>query len=92
MAVIIHPIIPILIKRYPDKRKAIINLYNNSTTFQTVCEDYQKCGEALKHWLESTSDEALRRVPEYEELMQSLEAEITYYLNKTTQKKTVSDG
>jgi len=73
-------------KHFPHHRPLIQSLVRSSPVFRETCMDYHKCGEALQHWLESDSDQAVMRVTEYEELLQSLELEILYYLKKPDRK------
>jgi hypothetical protein len=70
-----------VLKRFPDSKDAVIRLFNESETFQTVCEDYRKCAEALRHWNQTASEEAPARREEYATLLQDLEAEILQSLN-----------
>jgi len=51
-------------------------LYTGSQSFQTLCDDYQKCTEAVEYWRRSGQAQALERSREYEELKQGLEEEI----------------
>ena len=70
-----------VVKRFPDRTDAVKRLFKKSETFQTVCEDYRKCAEALRHWKESASEEAPARREEYATLLQDLEAEILQTLD-----------
>lgn len=70
-----------VVKRFPDRTDAVKRLFKKSETFQTVCEDYRKCAEALRHWNESVSEEAPARREEYATLLQDLEAEILQSLD-----------
>ena len=65
-----------VIRRFSDHRKAAKRLFMKSEPFQTMCEDFQRCSEALEHWEQSTSEEAPVRRKEYSMLLRDLEREI----------------
>ena len=72
-----------VVRRFPDRGDTVKRLFRESETFQSVCEDYRRCAAALRHWNESTSDEAPVRREEYAGLLQDLEAEILQNLNES---------
>lgn len=63
-------------QRFPSEKDELRRMYTSSESFQTLCDDYQKCTEALVYWRQSGQDQALEREREYKELKQSLEEEI----------------
>ena len=65
-----------VIRRFPDLKKAAKRLFMESEPFRTMCEDFQRCSEALRHWEQSTSEEAPVRRKEYSLLLRDLEREI----------------
>jgi|APSaa5957512622_1039677.scaffolds.fasta_scaffold43243_2 hypothetical protein len=65
-----------VIRRFPDLKKAAKRLFMESEPFRTMCEDFQRCSEALRHWEQSTSEEAPVRRKEYALLRRDLEREI----------------
>jgi hypothetical protein len=65
-----------VIRRFPDLKKAAKRLFMKSGPFRTMCEDFQRCSEALRHWEQSTSEEAPVRKKEYTLLLRDLELEI----------------
>ena len=69
-------------KRFPDRKETVIRLFNKSENFQSICEDYRRCAEALRHWNESASEEACARREEYAALLQDLETEILQSLDE----------
>jgi len=71
-----------VMERFPDRKDAVKRLFRESEAFQTVCEDYRKCAEALRYWNESASEEAPARREEYAALLKDLEAEILQGLNE----------
>ena len=72
----IHPGLFLIMQRFPSQRDRLRRLYLSSPSFQTICDDYQKCTEALEHWMRSGHDNASERSREYQELKQSLESEV----------------
>ena len=80
---VIHPSIFEIIKRFPEQRENILGLYGNSYSFRTMCEDIQKCKDAYQHWSQSESIDAKKRSEEYRELLQSLELEISQYIERS---------
>ena len=72
-----------VVKRFPSRKDTVKQLFKENETFQSVCEDYRRCAEALHHWNQSASDEAPVRREEYAALLQDLEAEILQNLNES---------
>ena len=65
-----------VLKRFPEHKDAVKLLFRESESFQTMCEDYRKCAEALQYWNQSYSEEASLLRDEYSTLLQGLDAEI----------------
>jgi hypothetical protein len=82
MTVIQNSVFQIL-EIFPDCSNAIKRLYKTNRKFQSVCEDYRVCAEALQHWNHSNKKEALVRRQEYEQLLQELVDEIRLFMNKS---------
>ena len=82
MAVIKSSLIHVL-KRLPEHKDAIRQLFRKNENFQTICDDYRQCAEALDRWNGSTSEVAPARRNEYAELLQDLESEILQTLNES---------
>jgi hypothetical protein len=55
-------------------------MYIRDKTFKSVCEDYQKCVEAVEYWKRSPFEKAPQREDEYAILLIELEEEICDYL------------
>ena len=68
--------LPIVLAKFPDHQEKIKRLFKRNETFQTLCEDYRQCFEALKYWNESPSEDAAARRNEYEALLRDLGEEI----------------
>ena len=71
-----------VLEKFPDRAGEIKRLYKTSQDFQTVCEDYRQCAEALHHWNQSDENAASIRRQEYAQLFQELMDEICLYLNE----------
>ena len=83
---VIHPSIFQVMKRFPDRRPEIVRCFNDSESFQVLCEDYKQCSQALQFWSRADSAKSMQRKAEYEELFRSLEFEILQYLLPDRQK------
>ncbi len=70
-----------VLEKFPDRGGDIKRLYKKNQAFQTICEDYRQCVEALHHWNQSNEKEASSRRREYEQLLQELVDEILLCLN-----------
>jgi hypothetical protein len=57
-------------------------MYRTSETFQCICQNYQKCSEALSHWTKSKHADAPERQREYTALLKELELEIIQSLEE----------
>jgi hypothetical protein len=65
-----------ILERLPEKRHAIELLMEKDPEFVALCEDYDACVYALRHWGRSKSPESETRVNEYRILVEELEEEI----------------
>jgi hypothetical protein len=72
-------LLPVL-KRFPEERAALRRLFRDSTSFQSLCEDYRDCLAALQYWEQSTSGEAPTSARAYAELLGELEQEVRQFL------------
>ena len=68
--------LPIVLAKFPEHQEKIKRLFKRNETFQTLCEDYRRCSEALKYWNNFASEEAPARREEYRSLLRDLEDEI----------------
>jgi hypothetical protein len=73
---VVPPGLFIVMKQFPDHKEAVKRLFAESENFQSVCEDYRICSEALRYWNQSASEEATARREEYAGILQDLEGEI----------------
>ena len=72
-----------VLKRFPEHKDVIHQHFRKNENFQTICDDYRQCAEALDHWNDYTSEEAPARRDEYADLLQDLESEILKTLNES---------
>ena len=77
----------IVLSRFPDHEETIKRLFKRNETFQTLCDDYRKCLEALKYWNQAGSEEAPARMEEYQTLLRDLAEEILQSLNESERVK-----
>jgi len=73
---VIHPGLFLILRRFPDHKDALRQMYHASESFQSICYNYQKCSEAVRYWTKSKQPEAPDRHREYGDLLQELELEI----------------
>jgi hypothetical protein len=81
---VIQPSLFSLFERFPNRKETVKTLFKNSESFQTLCEDYLKCAEALRHWSQSLDEDAPLRRREYEALLRELEEEILHNIDEST--------
>jgi hypothetical protein len=68
------PSIDVLVKQFPRHEFAMRRLYVRDPEFRTICDDYGAVRRALEHW-QATDRTAPRRVAEYRQMLEELEAE-----------------
>ena len=73
---VIHPGLFLLLRRLPNHKETLRQMYHSSESFQSICHNYQKCSEALDYWAKSSRSEAPDRHREYKMLLEELELEI----------------
>ena len=66
----------LIMQRFPHHRDILRDMYKQNHDFKVLCEDYQKCSQALNFWLKSERNEAVTRCREYSHLLQDLELEV----------------
>ena len=79
---VVQTSLSIVLSSFPDHQDKIKSLFREDETFRSLCEDYRKCFQALKHWNQSASEEALVRREEYGNLLQDLSEEILQSLKE----------
>jgi len=75
-----------LFERFPKRKETIKALFKNNESFRTLCEDYHRCADTLHYWNQTTDEDALARIREYETLLQELEEEILQNVNESIQR------
>ena len=70
----------LIMDRFPEEGKALRRLFQESLSFQSLCNDYQECLADLQNWQQSTSEEAPAWRDEYGHLLLELEQEVRQYL------------
>ena len=72
-----------VLDQFPDHKQAFLHLFKEHEDFQSLCEDYRQCNQALQHWNRSEAKDAPARRQEYAGLLRELAAEILQYLNES---------
>ena len=70
-----------VLEKFPEQCEDIKRLFKESLEFQTMCNDYCQCAEALQYWKQSDDKHAPARKQEYAVLLQDLVDEIRMCLN-----------
>ncbi len=78
---VIHSGLFLIMKRFPDRKDALLQMYRISESFHSICANYQECFEALRYWAESEHETAPERHREYESLLHELEQDILQSLD-----------
>ena len=63
-------------ERLHNSRHIVENLCKEDDTFRSIYEDYLKCLDVQRYWLQSDSDDAAVLSMEYAELVTELENEL----------------
>ena len=71
-----------VMEKFPDRRDLVKRLFSASANFQTLCEDFRQCSEALRYWIQSMETDAPARRLEYKALQRELAGEIVRFLNE----------
>jgi len=70
----------LIMERFPEEGQALRRLFQDSLSFQSLCNDYRECLAALQDWQQSTSGDAPTWRDEYAHLLLELEQEVRQYL------------
>ena len=70
----------LIMDRFPEERQALRRLFQESLSFQSLCNDYRECLAAQQDWQQSTAEEAPAWRDEYAHLLLELEQEVRQYL------------
>ena len=75
------PGLSLIMERFPEERQALRRLFQESLSFQSLCNDYWECRAALQTWQQSTSEEAPAWSDEYAHVLLEREQEVRQYLD-----------
>jgi hypothetical protein len=70
----------LLMKIFPEEGQSLCRLFQESLSFQSLCNDYRECFVELQNWQQSSSEEAPAWRDEYAHLLLELEQEVRQYL------------
>jgi hypothetical protein len=71
-----------VLEKFPEATARIRELFQQSPSFQSLCEDYRDCLTAWQYWRQAASEEAQTLCQSYAELLQELEQEVRQYLDE----------
>jgi hypothetical protein len=71
-----------VLEKFPEAAARIRDLFQQSSSFQSLCEDYRDCLAAWWYWRQASSEEAPALYQSYAELLQELEQEVRQYLEQ----------
>jgi len=71
-----------ILEKFPETAARIRELFYQSPSFQSLCEDYRDCLAAWHYWRQAASEEAPALHQSYAELLQELEQEVRQYLEE----------
>ena len=71
-----------VLEKFPEAAARIRDLFQQSSSFQYLCEDYRDCLAAWWYWRQATSEEGPALCQSYAELLQELEQEVRQYLEQ----------
>ena len=71
-----------VLEKFPEAAARIRELFQQSPSFQSLCEDYRDCLAAWHYWRQAASEEAPALCQSYAELLQELSQEVRQYLEQ----------
>jgi hypothetical protein len=71
-----------VMEKFPQTASRLQELFQQSPSFQSLCEDYRDCLAAWQYWRQAASESAPALCQSYAELLQELEQEVRQYLEK----------
>jgi hypothetical protein len=71
-----------VLEEFPEAVARIRELFQQSPSFQSLCEDYRDCVAAWQYWRQAASEDAPALCQSYAELLQELEQEVQQYLEE----------
>lgn len=79
---VIQPGLFLIMKRFPERKDVLRDMYLQNDAFKTLCDDYSKCKSAIDHWTRCGDELAHDRYREYVDLMRDLESELLQRLGE----------
>lgn len=70
----------LVLEPFPEDSGILQRLFQESSSFQSLCEDYRDCLAALRNWQTVASGEALAMRGAYKDLQLELEQQVRQYL------------
>jgi len=71
-----------VLENFPEAAARIRELFQQSASFKSLCEDYRDCLAAWQYWQQASSEDAPALGQSYAELLQELEQEVREYLEQ----------
>ena len=71
-------IIETLMEKFPDQAYLIVELFEESDSFRSLCEDYMECRQVIERLKYATTMVEQGYLQEYNILFEELEEEITH--------------
>jgi hypothetical protein len=71
-----------VLEKFPETAVRIRELFQQSPSFQSLCEDYRDCLVAWQYWRQTASEEAPALCQSYAELLQELGQEVRQCLEQ----------
>jgi hypothetical protein len=71
-----------VLERFPEAALRIQELFLQSPSFKSLCEDYRDSLAAWQYWRQAASEEAPALCQSYAELLQELDQEVRQYLEQ----------
>jgi len=84
---VIYPGLFLVIKQFPEHRDVVRRLYSSDDPFQSLCENYQQCSDALRYWTDAKDKNTPERQQEYQALLSELKKEILLYCSDDSDDK-----
>ena len=73
---VIQPGLFLVMQRFPDRKDVARHRFLSSKSFKSICNDYQRCSEALSYWADSEHEQAPDLYREYLVLLHEMESDI----------------
>ena len=71
-----------VLEKFPEAALRVRELFLQSPSFQSLCEDYRDSLAAWQYWRQAASESAAALCQSYAELLQELEQEVRQYLEE----------